>query len=306
MNEVHVVVVGQLARDLVLLVDQMPDPGAAADVRLRREMLGGKGANQAVAAAQLGCSVALVAVAGDDRVGDDLLAQAREDGIDVSRVVRRAGAATGLIVEALDRDGRWRYLQHLPDEVLISETDVMAAESLITGAHGVLVQLQQPTVAALAAARSARAAERFVVLDGAPREDEHRRALLAAANVVRTDAQETGLLTGRPSDEPDLVRRAAVDILSAGPGLLALGLESGNLFVWDDPRWGSGDLLLPLARGRTVDTTGAGDALVAALTISLLRGESPASAARFAVAAAASSVKHPGGRPDLHRLATGG
>jgi ribokinase len=301
MNEVRVVVIGQLARDLVLLVDEMPEPGAAADVRLRREMLGGKGANQAVAAAQLGSSVALVAVAGDDRVGDDLLAQAREDGIDVSGVVRRPGATTGLIVEALDHSGQWQYLQHLPDEVLLRETDVIAAEDLITGAHGVLVQLQQPTVATLAAARSAQAADRFVVLDGAPREDEHRSALLAAADVVRTDARETRLLTGRPTDHPDLVRRGAAEILSAGPRLLALGLESGNLFIWNDPHWGTGDLLLPLTEDRTVDTTGAGDALVAALTVSLLRGEPPASAARFAVAAAASSVKHPGGRPELRR-----
>jgi len=107
-------VVGQLARDLVLVVDRMPPAGSAADVRCRREMLGGKGASQAVALAQLGARPILLAVTGDDRVGEDLLTQARRDGIDVSQVRRRVGACTGLIVEALDAEGRWRYLQHLP------------------------------------------------------------------------------------------------------------------------------------------------------------------------------------------------
>ncbi len=282
--------VGQLARDLVLRVDQVPEAGTAADVRLRREMLGGKGANQAVALAQLGVPVALVAVAGTDEVGRQLLNQAHRDGIDVSPVVRRAGAPTGLIVEVLDRAGRWRYLQHLPDEVLLTEADVKAAAPTIRDADAVLVQLQQPAAAALAAARLAREAGRLVVLDGAPGDNP---ALLAAADVVRADAHETELLTGVPQQEPDRVRAVARDLLSAGPRLLALGVAGGNLFVWPD-----GEVLLPLT-DPVVDTTGAGDALTAALTAALLWGEPPPAAARYAVAAAAATVGHPGGRPEL-------
>jgi ribokinase len=303
MDAPRITVVGQLARDLVLLVDQMPDEGTSGDVRLRREVLGGKGANQAVAVSQLGAHAALVAVVGDDDpVAGDLLSQARADGIDVSGVARRAGAPTGLIVEALDRDGRWRYLQHLPPEVLLGTADVSAAEDLLTAADAVLVQLQQPPAAVLAAARTARAADRLVVLDGAPVRDRHFDALLAVADVVRADARETRSLLGEPADRQDAVRDAGRDILSAGPRLLALGVETGNLFLWRDARWGEGSLLLPFGAEKVVDTTGAGDALVAALTVALLRGEPPQRAARFAVAAAASSVKHAGGRPDLRGL----
>jgi len=298
----RVVVAGQLARDVVLLVDEMPDAGSAADVRLRREMLGGKGANQAVALAQLGVTVTLVAVAGDDAVGDQLIAQASRDGIDTSHVVRRAGESSALIVEALDQAGQWRYLQHIPDGVLLTEADVESAAPTIRTADAVVVQLQQPGPAAVAVARLAREANALVLLDGVP-DERHRSALLAAADVVRADAHETKLLTG--TGQPDQLLAAAREILAPagstehGPSLLALGVESGNLFVWHHPHWGAGHILLPLTEENVVDTTGAGDAMVAALATALLRGDLPPVAARYAVAAAGVAVSSPGGRPHL-------
>ena len=161
-----VVVVGQLARDVVLLVDRVPDAGTAADVRVRREILGGKGANQAVALAQLGVPVALVAVSGDDKAADAILDQAHRDGIDVTHVVRRPGVTTGLIVEVLDAEGQWRYLQDLPPEVQLTVPEVEAAAEVLRHAAAVLVQLQQPGPAVLTAARLARDGGALVVLDG--------------------------------------------------------------------------------------------------------------------------------------------
>src|SRR5215469_6843420 len=96
-----VAVFGQLARDLVLVVDRVPEAGESARVLARRETLGGKGANQAVALAQLGMRPALVAAAGDDRAGTAMLRQAGRDGIDVSATARRPGTRTGLIVDVV-------------------------------------------------------------------------------------------------------------------------------------------------------------------------------------------------------------
>jgi hypothetical protein len=121
---IEVVVVGQVARDLVLLVDEQPAGGRAATVHKRREMLGGKGANQAVALAQLGVSVALVGVVGDDEEADRLLAQARADGIEVAPVIRRAGTRSGLIVDVVDDRRQWHHLEDLPDEILLTEEDM--------------------------------------------------------------------------------------------------------------------------------------------------------------------------------------
>ncbi len=279
---------GQLARDLVLSVDAVPDAGSAADASARREQLGGKGANQAVALAQLGVRPELVAVAGDDRIGDALLDQARRDGIGTGAVVRRPGTLTGLIVELLDGEGHWRYVQHLPEGVLLTAGDVEAARSVLAGADAVLVQLQQPPAAALAAAEIGRAAGRLVVLDGVPDEGTRGR-LLAAADVLRADEQEAELLLGGEAT----VERAR-EVLAEGPKLLALGVRDGNLFVWAD-----GELRLPLTDERVADTTGGGDAFTAALTAALLRGEEYPRAARWAVAASGMTVGHPGGRPAM-------
>src|SRR3954447_5943851 len=153
MTQPTAAVAGQLARDLILTVGRLPGPGTSGAGTSRREQLGGKGANQAVALAQLGVRPSLVAVAGDDVIGDVLLDQARRDGIDVRAVVRRPGTLTGLIVELLEEDGTWRYVEHLPPPVLLTEGDVRRARDVIAGADAVLVQMQQPAGAALAAAR---------------------------------------------------------------------------------------------------------------------------------------------------------
>jgi ribokinase len=295
-----VVVVGQLARDLVLVTDDVPGPGQTRPVRLRREMLGGKGANQAVALVQLGMRPILVAVAGDDGIGTQMLAQAQRDGIDVSGVIQRTNARTGLIVDIVDRSGRWRYLEDLPPSVLLTEKDVTAAGDLFAGARWASVQLQQPARAALVAVTLAREAGCLVVLDGVSADERCRAELLAAATVLRADPQEAALLTGATLDRPEDARRAAAELLRQGPSLVALAVaDAGNYFAWQGQSWGSGELWLPLTPTPVADTTGAGDALTAALIAGLDSGGNPERAARLAAAAAGATVGHPGGRPAL-------
>jgi ribokinase len=282
----EIVVMGQLARDLVLVVDEVPGPGGVAAVRERREVLGGKGANIAVGLAQLGAPVQLVGVVGDDAVGERLVARAAADGIGTGAVVRRPGCATGLIVDVV-ADG-WRYLEDLPDGVLLAETDL--DPGLFARAGTVVLQLQQPPEVAL---RAARAAEGRVVLDGSP--ERLRDELLACADVVRADHREAELLSGRKIGGAEDAVRAARDVMEHGPGLVAFAVDGvGNVFVWD-----SGELVVPLGDVEVVDTTGGGDAFVAGLTFALARGDGPRDAARLAVRASGATVTHAGGRPDL-------
>jgi ribokinase len=297
-----VTVVGQLARDLILVMDSLPAQGNSGAVTQRREQLGGKGANQAVALAQLGTRPALVAVTGDDPVADMLLEQARADGIDVSAVIRRPGTPTGLIVEVLEDNARWRYLEHLPGPVLLSAADIAAAGTTIESAAAVLIQLQQPAEAVLAAARRSAEAGALVVLDGAP-PDDIRGELLALADVLRADATEAKLLTGVPVDEPERLAKAALELVETGPRVAALAFDGGNLFAWRGPGPDTETLTLPLGDETVVDTTGGGDAFIAALTVGLLRGDPVPDAARLAAAASGATVGHPGGRPDLRQLA---
>jgi ribokinase len=239
--------------------------------------------------------VALVGVVGDDAEADRCLAQARADGIDVRSVTRRAATRTGLIVNVVDVHARWRYLEDLPSPVLLTEADITAHADTLLAARAVAVQLQQPTDAVTAAAGIAHSAGNLVVLDGAPADQDAAKRLLGLADVVRADAKEAELFVGGPVPDVRAALRAGRTLLDSGPRLVALAVaEAGDVFVWPD-----GELVIPLADAPVVDTTGAGDAFTAALTLALVRGGDPAYAAHVATAAAAATVGHAGGRPRL-------
>jgi ribokinase len=295
-----VVVVGQVARDLALRVGQVPDAGSTAAVHERIEVLGGKGANQAVGMAMLGLRPALVGVVGDDGAGADVLAVAAADGIDTTAVVRREHTRTGLIVDVVDGDGRWRYLQDLPPEVLLTRADVDAAADVLRAAPVVVAQLQQPFEAVCAAAEHGRSAGATVVLDGAPPERSSRADLLACTDVLRADDTEAGLWADAEIGSAADAVRVARSLLGSGPRMVVLGAGSeGNVVAWPD-----GHAVIPLGDVEVVDTTGGGDAFVAGIVAGLDRG--PETAARWGSAAAGLTVQHLGGRPRLSREAVGG
>ncbi|GAA1752738.1 PfkB family carbohydrate kinase [Kocuria aegyptia] len=289
-----VVVVGQVGRDLVLTVEELPGAGGSADVLARQELLGGKGANQAVACRQLGAEVGLVGVVGTDSAGTEVLAQAAGDGIDVGAVVRRPGAPTALLVDLVGPRGVRRLLEDVDARMLLGAEDVRAGRGLLRSADAVLVQLQQPGPAVAEALAAASAGGALTVADGAPADGAVRRQVLSAADVVRADTAEAEALVGwAPQDVPGTVR-AAESLLEQGPRVAALGTGEGDVVAWP-----GGHVVLPHLGEDPVDPTGAGDAFVAALTVALLRGESPESAAWWAAAAAAEVVGTAGGRPDL-------
>ncbi|HZD65078.1 MAG TPA: PfkB family carbohydrate kinase [Acidimicrobiales bacterium] len=250
----RLVVVGQVGRDLVLQVEALPAPGVSGRVLARREVLGGKGANQAVAGAQLGAQVSIIGVVGDDHVADTVLGTAGEDGVDVGWVIRRAGTPTGLITEVIDSEGTWRYLEDLPEAVLLSEDDVTWASPAMDGAQAVVVQLQQPPEAALLAAQLASRAGCAVILDGALPDDWRRGQLLRAADVVRCDTHEAELVVGADILGGEDARRHAEQLRASGPSLVVLGAgRDGNALAWE-----GGSAVLPLVDTEVVDTTGAG------------------------------------------------
>jgi ribokinase len=291
--DVDVMVVGQIVRDLVLRVDGVPDAGSTTPVRERIEVLGGKGANQAVALAQLGAAPALLGVVGDDRHATEVLERAGRDGIHTGAVVHRAGTRTGLIVDVVDGDGRWRYLEDVFPEVLLTTADVDAAEPVLADAATVVVQLQQPLDACCLAADHARRAGATVVVDGAPPDPSARDDLLARADVLRADDTEAALWAGAEVGSATHALRVARALLGAGPRMVVLGAGAeGNVVAWPD-----GEAVLPLGDARVVDTTGGGDAFTAGIVAALDRG--PYEAARWGSAAAALTVGHLGGRPAL-------
>lgn len=291
-----VVVVGHAARDLVLRIGELPGAGASTTVEERIERLGGKGANIAVGLRQLEPHVApiLVAVLGQDAAGDMALREAVEAGIDIRLVVRRG--TTALLVDVVDDHHERRLLEHMTEESLLTVDDIRAAEDELSTADVVVLQLQQPADALLAAARSVRRGAR-IVLDGAI-EGEARDELLALATVVRADAEEAAILGGTQVAGVDDALRAARELLAKGPSLVALSVpDAGDLLVWRD-----GHELFPHGDAPVVDPTGAGDAFVAGLVAGLLRGLDPQQIGQLVKAAATSTVQRLGGHPELGEL----
>lgn len=290
-----VAVVGQIGRDLVLSIDDLPPAGGSAMMRRRQELLGGKGANQAVACRQLGCQVHLLSVVGTDRAGDEILAQAAHDGIDVSGVLRRDAVPTALLVDVVGPRGTRRLLEDVAPGALLGPDDVRARRDLLQRADAVLVQLQQPGPATAAALEEAAAGGALTVADGAPADDELRRCVLEHAVVVRADATETKALAGwAPADAEDTAR-AARSLLDEGPRVVALATRTGE----DVVAWPGGHVVIPHLGDDVVDPTGGGDAFIATLTTALLRGQTPETAGWWAAAASAQVVGTAGGRPDL-------
>ncbi|MDT7804859.1 MAG: ribokinase [Actinomycetota bacterium] len=179
---------------------------------------------------------------------------------------------TALIVDVVDDDGRWHYLEDIAEEVLVTERDVLAAAPLISAAGSVVLQLQQPLPALPAAARVAHEAGTRVVLDGAP-----------------ADPDRAGeLLTGTATKGVEDAVRAGTALLGRGPALVVLEVAGrGNVFVE-----ASGHEFVPLADVEVADTTGSGDALVATLIAARTRGTPLPEAARLAVAAAGATARH--------------
>jgi ribokinase len=290
-----VVVIGQIARDLAVRVGRIPDAGGTVDIEQRRELLGGKGANIAVGLAQLGIPVSLLGVVGDDPVGAQLVEQCARDDIDTDPVVRRAGADSALMIDLVTADGRWRYLESVPEGTLLTKTDVEAQAERLARTETLVIQLQQPVEAALTAIELAGSSCR-VILDGSPQGGgQDRDRLLRAATVLRCDGREAELIAGRPVRDAVAGRAVARELLDTGPALVVLAIgDDGNLGVWSE-----GEVLVPLADTEVVDSTGGGDAFVAALTWALSHGDDPAQAIRLATAAAGMTVGHLAGRPAL-------
>lgn len=292
-----VVVIGQIGRDLVLRTDGPPAAGESTTVLRRDELLGGKGANQAVGLAQLGVPVALIGVVGDDTAGTSVLRQAEDDGIDVSGVARRG--TTALLIDIVGRPPERMLVEDVPDTSLVQVADLDAAAPLWGAADTVSIQLQQPPATALEAARRARHRGLRVVADGVPVPDV-RADLLASTDVLRADAKEAALIAGRAVSTVDDAASLGHELLSCGPELVAIAVpDVGDLLVWDGDRE-----LFEFADVDVVDPTGAGDAFVAGLIAALRGGAGPRQAGRRAATAASSTVQRLGGRPDLTGLAS--
>ncbi|HUB43064.1 MAG TPA: PfkB family carbohydrate kinase [Streptosporangiaceae bacterium] len=293
-------VVGSLNADLTLLVDHLPEPGETV-VATSPALVscGGKGGNQAAAAAAFGAAVTMVGKVGDDQQGWQLLADLAARGVDASGVIVASGARTGGATIAVDGDGENLILVDPGANSLLSPDEVEAAD--LGAADAVIVQLEIPLPAVAAAMSAAGGGIRLLNPAPAPA-TALPAALLRVAGVLVPNLAELARLTGDAGpaglpSEADLTAVARLARSLAGTADVVVTLGSGGALVVR--RSAATSVHVPAPPVATVDTTGAGDCFCGTLAASLAERLDLTDAARLSVAAAALSTTAYGARGNL-------
>ncbi|MDI3318040.1 MAG: ribokinase [Bacillota bacterium] len=292
----RIVVVGSLNMDLVVQVPRWPGPGETALGERFLQVPGGKGANQAAAAAALGGEVAMVGRVGRDAFGAALLENLRRFGVDVSGVVADAEAPTGLAVIGVEQGGENRIvvIPGANGRLGVEDLEASAAAGLWEEARVLLLQCEVPAETIVAAARLGRRHGLTVLLDPAPPiplpEEVWRYVDACLPNRL-----EAGALTGRPVADLTSARLAGADLLARGLRWVVVKLGAQGVLVGE----GSDFLHIEGLRVPAVDTTAAGDVFAGALAVGLTEGLAFTAAASFANRAAALSTTRPGAQSSI-------
>lgn len=296
MNKPRIVVVGSSNTDMVVKGDRLPSPGETVVGGRFVIAAGGKGANQAVAAARLGAEVTFVARVGRDMFGDQAIAGYRREGILTDYIIQDPDEPTGVALILVDQKGENLISVASGANHALRPADVERAAEPIRSADILVLQLEIPADTVRAAAAIAHAAGVPVILDPAPAPDKPLdRELMSLLACIKPNETEAERLTGiRVVDEPS-AREAAARLRQSGAqaAVVTLGAKGA---VYDSP---AGAGFMPAPRVDALDSTAAGDAFSGALACAWGRKLDLPRAIEYASAVAALSVTRLGAQPSL-------
>ncbi|WP_207261465.1 ribokinase [Desulfovibrio sp. Huiquan2017] len=294
MTAKKLIVLGSVNADHILRVEDFPRPGETVIGHGYQVLPGGKGANQAVAAARLGADVGFIACVGDDDFGVRILERFRDDGIDTAAVRVVPDTPTGIALIQIAAGGE-NSIVISPEANGCLTPDVLGPRlELLQRADTILMQLESPLATIELAARKAREYGVTVVLNPAPAQPL-ADSLLADVSVITPNETEAELLTGvRVATESD-ARLAAGVLHDKGVETVIITLGGNGAFL----STAGVSRRVPGYEVAPVDTTAAGDTFNGALVAALQQGLDMAGAVRFAHAAAAISVTRLGAQTSI-------
>lgn len=286
---IDILVVGSLNMDLVVRVPRFPAPGetiSGGDLVL---IPGGKGANQAVAAARLGANVAMLGRVGSDVFGQALLENLAQNRVDVSRV-RCDAAATGTATIIVDAHGQNSIVLSPGANGKVMHNDVID----LPDANTLLLQFEIPSEIVLSTAQKARENGMRVIVNPAPAR-EMDKALLKSVDVLVPNETELSLLTGATVTDIASAEAAARMLMAQGAEMVIVTRgEHGSLAVTKSSHY-----IIPSFKVNVVDTTAAGDAFIGGLAVSLVENKPFYEALTYANVCGALATTKFGAQPSL-------
>ena len=278
----HIAVLGSTNMDLVAYVAKAPQRGETVTGREFRTIPGGKGANQAIAAAHAGADVTIISAVGNDTYGTQLRATFEHSGVDTDHL-RTVEGPSGTAHIVVDDEGG-NAIVVIPAANGTVDHLAPGDEATIATADALLLQLEIPLTGVIAGAEAARRHGIRTILTPAPAQ-RLPAELLAATDLLVPNEHEATALTGLTNP-----REAAAALLDQAPEVIITLGAAGSLYA----ARGAEPFTVPTPRVTAVDSTGAGDTFVGALAVALAEGRPMRDALAWAAAAAALSVQRPG------------
>ena len=288
-----IVVVGSANTDFVLTVPELPSHGETVLGDQFRVVKGGKGANQAVAAARLGAEVTLVARLGTDSFGSEALAAYIQEGIHTDLIVQDPDMHSGVALIMVNANGENLIGVGPGANSHLSVENVQAATEAIQQADCLLVQLEVPLGVVQAAVEIARRNNIKVILNPAPARTIPQE-ILESVDYLTPNETEATLLAGMDSSAVDTSSLAQLASIRGVPNLIVTLGSRGACILQNGQT-----TLVPPFPIKPVDTTASGDAFNGALAVALARGEDLSQAVRYANAAGAITATRLGAQPSL-------
>lgn len=292
-----ITVVGSLNMDLVVFADKIPRPGETVLGKNFKQVPGGKGANQANAAAKLGADVNMIGCVGNDSFGVQLRESLKRDGVNVEHVLVKQNVSTGVAIILVEASGDNCITVASGANFSITEDNITEVRNIITASDVILLQLEIPIDIVKSAIFVAKSAGSTVILNPAPAA-ELDTEILKNTDILTPNETELELLSRHKTDTLDNLKAAGAILLNKGVKELVITLGSkGCLHMTKETATHYNAYKVD-----AVDTTAAGDSFNAALAVYLSEGKTMKEAIEFAMKVGAMTVTKEGAQTSLPLL----